>query len=82
MSQNVKELMRGKLTKKFLMELPVNVYLASNCFIKKDISVYEDKIASVSRRDNQWRKIIEASADQRLCYIFKSKTDYKKWLKK
>ena len=82
MSQIVKEIMRGKLTKKFLMELPNNVYLVSNCFLEKGISVYEDKIVPVSKRDSQWKKIVEASADQRSCYIFKSKTDYKKWFKK
>ena len=80
MSKDV-ESIRSKLTKKVFMELPENVYIASNTFKQKGISLYEDKVAPVSKRDIQWKKIVKASADQRMCHVFKTKADYKKWLK-
>jgi hypothetical protein len=80
MSKDV-ESIRSKLTKKVFMELPENVYIASNTFMQKGISVYDDKVAPMSKRDIQWKKIVEASADQRMCHIFKTQADYKKWLK-
>ena len=81
MSKDVETIMSGKLTKKFLMGLPENAYIASNLFIQKGISVYDDKVAPMLKRDVQWKKIVEASVDQRMCHIFKTKADYKKWLK-
>ena len=80
MSKDVEPIMSRKLTKKLLMELPENAYIASNLFIQKGISVYDDKVAPLLKRDMQWKKVVEASADQRMCHIFKTKADYKKWL--
>jgi len=80
MSKDV-EFISGKLTKKFFMELPENAYIASNLFVQEGISVYDDKVAPMSKRENQWKKIVKASADQRKCHIFKTKADYEKWLK-
>lgn len=80
MPKNVKELMRGKLTKKFLMDLPEGAYLVSNLFFKNNESVYAQKVSPISRREAQWEKNVEASANQRLCYVFKIKQDYTNWL--
>jgi hypothetical protein len=81
MFKDIEPIMSRKLTKKFFMELPENVYIVSNLFIQKDVSLYDDKVASVSKREIQWKKIVETSVDQRKCHIFRNKADYKKWLK-
>jgi hypothetical protein len=81
MSTYEKILLRGKLTKKFLMELPDGVYIASNCSYSIGYPVFEDKVDILSERHFQWEKIVKSGADQRLCYVFKTKSDYQKWLK-
>ena len=81
MSKEYDELIRGKLTKKFLMDLPDNIFLASNLFLGRGISAYAEYVAPLSKRNQQWEKIVKASVDQRLCYIFRTKTEYAEWLK-
>ena len=81
MSKEISVLKRGKLTKQFLMNLPDNVFLASNIFSKKSVPAFAEKVLPLSKRVLQWKKLVENSVDQRLCYVFKNKNDYEKWLK-
>jgi len=81
MSKEINVLKRGKLTKKFLMGLPDNVFLVSNIFPSRGISKYAEYVVPLSKRTQQWGKIKKASVDQRLCYIFKTKKEYAEWLK-
>ena len=87
MTKEIEPLKRGKLTKKFLMDLPDNVFLVSNLFkrenasTKKFVPVFTEKVMPLPKRIYQWQKIKEASADQRLCHVFKTEKDAEKWLK-
>jgi hypothetical protein len=79
MAKTAKEIARGKLTKKFLTELPTNSYLVSNLGYNKYTPIYENRVVAISKRENQWNEIKQASANNRLCYAFRNKSDYKKW---
>ena len=81
MSKERNLLKRGKLTKKFLMDLPDNVFLVSNIFPKRGISAYAEYVVPLSKRSQQWEKIKKVSVAQRLCYIFRTKKEYAEWLK-
>ena len=81
MTIKIEEIKRGKLTKKFLMGLPDNVFLVSNIFPTRYVSAFAEKITPLAKRIYQWQRIKEASVDQRLCYVFKTKKDFERWLK-
>jgi len=72
-----KPLKREKLTKKFLMQLPEGVSLVSNSYMptgnQKFNPKFEEKISPLSERNEQWKRIVEASANNRLCNIFEAK---------
>jgi hypothetical protein len=70
-----------KLTKKYFMELPEGVYLVSNVYEDNNMPAYEDEVSPLLKREEQWGKIVESYADQRLCNVFKTKTDYIDWFK-
>lgn len=73
-------LKKGKLSKKFFMELPDGVYIASNCQKierGKYKSIYTGKVLALAKREIQWKEIVKASADQNLCYVFSSEESYK-----
>jgi hypothetical protein len=72
---------QSKLTKRFfLWGLNHGSYIVSNTFFQKGVPVYAGKVSTLHKRERQWRGIVAASADQRLCYIFKTKKDAQKWL--
>ena len=75
-----KEIGRGKLTKKFLMELPTNTYLVSNIGNAIDQPIYKGKVVAESKRDNQWDELKRVGANGRLCHVFQNSNDYKKWV--
>jgi len=75
-----KIMVRKKLTKKFLMNLPEGTYLVSNVFYQYGIPVYTGVVSAIGVRERQWRAIVEVSANQRLCYVFKSEEDAGQWL--
>ncbi len=39
-----------KLTKKFFMELPTGVYLVSNCYKRRGVSLFEEVVAPAFKR--------------------------------
>jgi hypothetical protein len=86
-------LLSAKLTKRFFMQLPEGKFLISNRFTPGFRPLYTDKVigfrpiyaetvACQSQREGQWKEIVKAGVDQRLCRIFKTKLDYTAWLAK
>lgn len=73
--------LRKKLTKTFLIELQEGDYLVSNLFPSKDKSAFAEKVSPLFERKKQWKRIVESRVDQRLCHVFKTKREYKAWLK-
>jgi len=80
MAKTATEITRGKLTKKFLTELPTNTYLVSNVGYTIDEPIYQGRVVAKSKRENQWNELKKVSVNNRLCQIFQTKSDYKKWL--
>lgn len=74
-------LMDGRLTKKFLMGLPEGLYLVSNMILGPDKSIFSEKVAPLSEREEQWKRIAKVGADQRLCYVYRTEDDYQAHLK-
>jgi hypothetical protein len=71
---------RGKLTKKFLKELPEGLFLVSNLTDKNMNAVFAEAVSPQSARDDQWKRIVRAEAAQRLCHVFSNEQDYIEWL--
>lgn len=71
---------RGKLTKKYFMQIPEGRYLVSNCYLNMMQSVFEEYVCSPEKRNDQWQRIVEAGASQRLCHHYDDKSEYKKRL--
>ena len=71
---------RHKLTRKYLMSLAEGLYLVSNLMHNSTQSYFTEKVAPLKLRKGQWDRIKNVNADQRLCNVFKSKKEYKKWL--
>jgi hypothetical protein len=69
-----------KLTKKYFMTLPEGFYLVSNIFKNIMQSIFAEKVAPLNFRKDQWNRIIEADAHQRLCHIFETEKEYQNWL--
>jgi len=78
--ENGKVLYSQKMTKKFFMQLPEGLYLASNVHDNRFQTIFEEKIAALDRREEQWIRIVSAGASQRIGYVFKTKEDYELWL--
>jgi hypothetical protein len=74
------EMMRAKLTKRFFLELPEGVFLVSNVFKDRMVPYFAEKISVIPDREKQWIKITELGVEQRLCYIFKDRHHFEKWL--
>jgi hypothetical protein len=81
MFEPVIERMRGKLTKKFFLQIPEGLYLVSNIGWTPDRPIFEEKVLHNDNREGQWERILKRGVDQRLCYIFASKEDHEKWVK-
>jgi hypothetical protein len=75
-----KILFREKLTKTFFMQLPEGLYLASNVHDDRFQSIFEEEIAALDQRREQWKRIVSVRASQKLCCVFKTKNDYETWL--
>ena len=59
----------ARLTKAFLMELPESLYLVSNC-LRGSRPVFEETVRPAAEREQQWKAIVAARANGRLCYVF------------
>lgn len=78
--EQYKVLFKDTLTKKFFMQLPEGLYLASNLSESTFKSCFSEKIASLDKREQQWERIVKARVSRRLCRVFKNQQHYKMWL--
>ena len=76
MSKDTKPIAREKLTKRFLMGLPEDVYLASNTYIQKYKPVFAENVSPQTERNEQWERIVKSRVNQKLCEVFKTKKDH------
>ena len=65
-----------RLTKKFLMALSEGEYLVSNVHLFPGKPIFQEKVVTFSKREDQWNRIKSVLADQRLCYVYRNKSDY------
>lgn len=70
----------GKLTKRFLTDLKEGLFFSSNAFVSKFKPAIAEEVVLPSLRMEQWMRIVDAGADQRMCYVFKTKQDHEKWM--
>jgi len=78
---NAKLLKNERLTKKFLMQLPEGLYLTSNVYEEKGKPAFAENVSPLSERNKQWKRIVGALANNRLCNVFETKKDYVHWSK-
>jgi len=70
-----------KLTKKIYLAAPTGWVIVSNCMINPSQSVFEERVASSTPgREAQWQRIVAAGANQRLCRVFHTRSEYQTWL--
>lgn len=80
-----KPIKRDKLSKKFLMELDTGLYLVSNTYdnpYNRTIpykSIFSENVVAIEIRKEQWKRIVNARANNRLCDVFLSKENYDKY---
>jgi len=70
---------RHKLTRKYFMSLTEGLYLVSNPMYNSMQPFFAEKVAPLNLRKDQWDRIKNVNADQRLCNVFESKKEYTKW---
>ena len=66
---NLREVARGRLTKRLYRQLAPGMYLVSNCFdpiIRRPL--FAEHIAA--EHEGQWMRIRQSKAAQRLCHVF------------
>ena len=75
-----------KLTKKFFMSLDEGIFLVSNCHQMVDPQTYTpcfyEYLVPLPKRTEQWQKIKEVGADQRLCSVYSNMGEFKCALQK
>lgn len=75
------------------MELPKGLYLISNRFdpgfrlnhadkVIEIQPIYAETVTPKNQREQQWKEIVKAGVNQRICRIFKTKRHYRAWLSK
>ena len=69
-------LFRGKLTKKFLFELPFDLFLVSSTMRGIGSPVWGEAVASEKNREAQWRRIVVAKVCGKNCLVFNSVPDF------
>ncbi len=69
-------LLSGNLTKKLLFSLREGDYLVSNVAEAPIQPKFAQTIAPKEQREAQWKEIVAARANGRLCYVFASAKDY------
>jgi hypothetical protein len=70
-----------KLTKNVFLVMPAGAYLVSNLMVNRYQSVFGEVVAgSPPDRSEQWKRILEVGADQRLCRVFGTEDEFTAWL--
>jgi hypothetical protein len=73
----------GKLTKKFFMSITSGVYLISNTADNNQNPIFaEYVVSSQEKKEEQWKRIKEVRADNRLSILFKSKKEANSYIEK
>ncbi len=72
----MRELQRKRLSKKFFMTLEEGLFVASNCANENRKPVFADEIWPLSIRGLQWQIIVDRRTNNRLCNVFKTKSDF------
>jgi len=69
-----------KLTRKYFWSLSEGVFLVSGLIhpTTRD-AVFAEPVLALSHRNEQWARIRERRADQRMCYLFLSEAHYRTW---
>jgi hypothetical protein len=62
------------------MGLKTGLYLVSNIHSNPMQSIFEEVVSPINDRNDQWDRILQAGAFQRLCRSFKNKSEYEKLL--
>jgi hypothetical protein len=71
-----KPVLSGNLTKKFFLSLLAGDYLVSNVMEAPGQPMFAQTIAPKDRREAQWKEIVAARANGRMCHVFASAKDY------
>lgn len=80
MAKDVKSVRREKLTKKVFMGFRTGQYLISNVTDEKAKPVFDEPVAKISEREEQWKRIKAARVDQRLYHLLSSKKQHDNWI--
>ena len=71
---------RANLSKNFLFNLQEGEYIVSNLFWSRNRPVFAEAVSPLDARHEQWRRIVSAKVDQRLCTVFGCKKDADEYL--
>lgn len=73
----------SRLTRQFHLDLPEGSYLVSNCIsglsAEGVIPVFAEPVVSMTRRAEQWQRIVAAGANQRICHVFEDEEGFEEW---
>ena len=72
---------RGKLTKKFHMQIPAGLYLISSIGWTSTEPIFAEKVVAISGREKQWKRIVGCEVSQRMCFVFKDKKSHLNWVR-
>jgi len=70
----------AKLTLKFLQTLPTGYFVASNLLAARNTPVFAEAVLPFGSRMDQWRRIQESGAAQRMCHVFRTEEAFNQWL--
>ncbi len=65
-----------RLTRRFFMQLPAGVYLASNVSFEPGRPIFGELVAPLAERGAQWLRIREHRVDQQTCEVHATADDY------
>jgi len=82
MPNEMEPILIEKLSKAFLMNLTDGVFLVSNLYGIDKKPEFAEIVKPLSSRNDQWQRIKEARADQRLCHVFRTEKDYEEWFQR
>ena|ERR1051326_8099240 len=72
---NPHALIRQKLTRKLLFDLPEGAFVVSNCF-KGSHSSFAEQLGSAETRSQAWLRAVEARAAGRLCQVVWTESEF------
>ena len=71
-----KPMQSATLTKRFLFALPEGAYLVSNVMEAPGQPMFAETVRPHAARQAQWKAIVAAKVNNRLCHVFKHPADY------